>query len=73
MKHMLLLLSLIMSLCGFVGVNAVAEEAKRGLWNPLELELEVFVSCLTRVTETELRSSGSIACTLNHSHQFLHA
>lgn len=47
-----------MAVCGFVSVNSVTE-AKRGLWISLEVELEVCVSCLMWMRQTDLRPSGN--------------
>lgn len=41
-------------------------EARKGYQNPLNLELEVIVSYLIWVLETELQSSARIAKTRNH-------
>lgn len=61
-----LLLSLIMAVSGFVDVNAEAE-AKGGLSIFLEVQLDVCVSCLLWMRQSDLRSSGSI--TQTHSHR----
>jgi hypothetical protein len=48
--------------------SVVFEKARRGCRSPLELELQVVMSCQTWMLGTTLMSSRKAARTLNHSH-----
>ena len=51
--------------CGYVHVSADALRGQRH-WIPLEVELQVVVSCLSLVLGTELWSSVRAICVLSH-------
>ena len=62
--------SLCVFVCGYVHVSADALRGQRH-WIPLEVELQVVVSCLSLVLGTELWSSVRAICVLSHLASFL--